>query len=51
MRRARLRDLAAELGLTHEALYRALARLERSGVLRRAEGALVLAAKRAGPPC
>jgi CRP/FNR family transcriptional regulator, dissimilatory nitrate respiration regulator len=27
--------LAAELGLTHEATYRALARLERSGLLRR----------------
>ena len=45
-----LKDWAAELGLTHEALYRALARLERSGVLRRADGALVLAAKRVGPP-
>lgn len=29
--------LAAELGLTHEATYRALARLERAGLLRREE--------------
>ena len=42
-----VKDWAAELGLTHEALYRALARLERSGVLKRANGALVLTAKRA----
>jgi CRP-like cAMP-binding protein len=30
-----LKDLAAELGLTHEALYRTLAALERSGEIRR----------------
>jgi len=30
-----LKDMAAELGMTHEALYRALAALERSGRLRR----------------
>ena len=29
------KQVAAELGLTHEALYRALARLEREGVIRR----------------
>jgi DNA-binding IclR family transcriptional regulator len=30
--------LAAELGLSHEATYRALARLERAGLLRREGG-------------
>jgi CRP-like cAMP-binding protein len=30
-----LKDLAAELGLTHEALYRSLAALERSGEIKR----------------
>ena len=30
-----LKDLAAELGLTHEALYRTLAKLERSGEIKR----------------
>jgi hypothetical protein len=40
-----LKDWAAELGLTQEALYRALARLERSGVVRRENGALVLVAE------
>jgi CRP-like cAMP-binding protein len=40
-----LKDWASELGLTHEALYRALARLERSGVLKRASGALALTGK------
>lgn len=33
--------LAAELGLTHEAAYRALARLERDGALRREKGQAV----------
>jgi CRP/FNR family transcriptional regulator, dissimilatory nitrate respiration regulator len=33
--RGALKDLAAELGLTHEALYRTLAALERSGEIRR----------------
>ena len=37
-----LQDLAPELGLTREALYRALAGLERRGAIRRAEGALEL---------
>ena len=37
-----LKDWAAELGLTHETLYRALARLERAGALRRANRALTL---------
>jgi CRP-like cAMP-binding protein len=33
--RGSLKDIAAELGLTHEALYRTLAALERSGEIRR----------------
>ena len=33
-----LKDLAAELGLTHEALYRTLAALTRSGEIKRARG-------------
>jgi DNA-binding IclR family transcriptional regulator len=32
------KSLAAELGLSHEATYRALARLERAGLLRREGG-------------
>ena len=38
-----LKDLAAELGLTHEALYRTLAALERAGEIRRGKGRIVLA--------
>jgi CRP/FNR family transcriptional regulator, dissimilatory nitrate respiration regulator len=37
-----LKDLAAELGLTHEALYRTLAKLERSGEIKRSKGKIVL---------
>jgi len=37
-----LKELAAELGLTHEALYRTLAALERAGEVRRGEGKIVL---------
>ncbi len=37
-----LKELAAELGLTHEALYRTLAALERAGEIRRAGGRIVL---------
>ena len=37
-----LKELAAELGLTHEALYRTLAALERAGEIRRAGGKIVL---------
>jgi CRP-like cAMP-binding protein len=37
-----LKELAAELGLTHEALYRTLAALERSGEIERLEGQIVL---------
>jgi CRP/FNR family transcriptional regulator, dissimilatory nitrate respiration regulator len=36
--RGTLKALAAELGLTHEALYRTLAALERSGEIKRARG-------------
>ena len=37
-----LKDLAAELGLSHEALYRTLAALERSGQIKRAKGKITL---------
>jgi CRP-like cAMP-binding protein len=37
-----IKDLAQELGLTHESLYRTLARLEREGVVTREEGRLML---------
>ena len=40
--RGTVKDLAAELGLTHEALYRTLAALERTGEIRRARGKIVL---------
>lgn len=40
--RGTLRELAGELGLTHESLYRTLAALERDGVLQRHGDALVL---------
>jgi predicted Rossmann fold nucleotide-binding protein DprA/Smf involved in DNA uptake len=40
---AGLKSLASELGVTHEALYRTLARLEREGRLCRQAGALVRA--------
>ena len=41
-----LKDLAAELGLTHEALYRALAVLERSGEIKRGRGKITLRRRR-----
>jgi CRP/FNR family transcriptional regulator, dissimilatory nitrate respiration regulator len=41
-----VKDLAAELGLTHEALYRTLAALEKAGEIRRARGKVVLARPR-----
>lgn len=41
-----LKQLAEEVGLTHEALYRALARLEREGRIRRGEGEIRLTARR-----
>jgi len=40
--RGTLKDLAAEIGLTHEALYRTLATLERSGEIRRKGERIVL---------
>src|SRR5664280_172408 len=43
-----LKDLAAELGLTHEALYRTLAKLERSGEIKRAKRKITLARARKG---
>ena len=35
-------DLATEIGLTHEALYRTLARLEREGVIARTKDRITL---------
>jgi len=46
--RGTLKDLAAELGLTHEALYRTLAALERSGDIKRTKGKITLARARKG---
>lgn len=43
--RGTLKDLAAEIGLTHEALYRTLATLERSGEIRR-KGEKIILSKR-----
>jgi len=37
-----LKSMAAELGVSHEALYRAVAELEKKGVLRRRENLLVV---------
>jgi CRP-like cAMP-binding protein len=37
-----MKDLSAELGLSHEALYRTLAALERSGEIKRSRGKIVL---------
>lgn len=38
-----LKEMATELGLTHEALYRALATLEKAGRIRRTDGKVQLA--------
>ena len=46
--RGTLKDLAAELGLTHEALYRTLATLERNGEIKRTKGKITLARPRKG---
>jgi CRP-like cAMP-binding protein len=46
--RGTLKDLAAELGLTHEALYRTLAVLERAGEVKRAKGKIMLLRARKG---
>jgi CRP-like cAMP-binding protein len=43
--RGTLKDLAAEIGLTHEALYRTLAALERSGEIKR-KGDRIMLSKR-----
>jgi CRP/FNR family transcriptional regulator, dissimilatory nitrate respiration regulator len=43
--RGTLKDLAAEIGLTHEALYRTLAALERSGEIKR-KGEKIMLSKR-----
>lgn len=40
--RGTARELAGELGLTHEALYRTLAAMERDGTIERRDGALAL---------
>jgi len=40
-----LKELAAELGLTHEALYRTLAALERAGEIKRGREKIVLTGK------
>jgi len=40
--RGTLKDVAAELGLTHEALYRTLAALEKAGEIRRTRGKIAL---------
>lgn len=37
-----LKDIAAEIGLTHEAFYRALAALEADGAIRRARRRITL---------
>ena len=37
-----LKDIAAEIGLTHEALYRAVAALERGGEIRRGRDKITL---------
>ncbi|HEY1311379.1 MAG TPA: Crp/Fnr family transcriptional regulator [Pseudolabrys sp.] len=44
--RGTLKDLAAELGLTHEALYRTLAALERSREIKRGKGKIALSRPR-----
>ena len=44
--RGTLKDLAAELGLSHEALYRTLAALERAGEIKRSRGKIALLRKR-----
>jgi len=40
--RQTLKDIAAEIGLTHEALYRAMAALERDGAIRRGREKITL---------
>jgi DNA-binding MarR family transcriptional regulator len=40
--RSQLQDIAGELGLTREAFYRTLARLEQAGVIERARSHILL---------
>jgi DNA-binding MarR family transcriptional regulator len=40
--RGTVKDLAEEVGLTHEALYRTLAALERAGEIKRTQGKITL---------
>ena len=44
--RGTVKDLAEEIGLTHEALYRTLAALERAGEIRRTRGRIMLLRRR-----
>ncbi len=44
--RGTVKDLAAELGLTHEALYRTLAALERAGEIKRSKAKITLLRRR-----
>jgi CRP-like cAMP-binding protein len=44
--RGTIKDLAVELGLTHEALYRTLAGLERAGEIKRTRGKITLVGPR-----
>jgi CRP-like cAMP-binding protein len=44
--RCTVKDLAAELGLTHEALYRTLAALEKTGEIKRTSGRITLVGPR-----
>jgi len=44
--RGTVKDLANEIGLTHEALYRTLAALERAGEIRRTRGKITLLRRR-----
>jgi CRP/FNR family transcriptional regulator, dissimilatory nitrate respiration regulator len=46
--RGQLQDIASDLGLTREALYRTLASLERAGAIERA-GARILLKKSVSP--
>jgi CRP-like cAMP-binding protein len=48
--RGTLKDMAAELGLTHEALYRALATLEKGKRIRRDAGVLRILSCKQGSP-
>jgi CRP/FNR family transcriptional regulator, dissimilatory nitrate respiration regulator len=44
--RGTVKDLAEEIGLTHEALYRTLAALERTGEIKRTQGKITLLRRR-----